>query len=99
MGHRVFETFEEAYNQYGTGAQYGMDGSTDEMKADVDAYNAAVAAAEAAFLTEFPDSAFEATGNLASIGAYNPSFSPLMNLHGQTMTLIMKKFYMAKPVN
>ena len=31
-----------------------MTGSTDEMKADVDAYNAAVAAAEEAFLTEFP---------------------------------------------
>ena len=51
-----------------------MTGSTDEMKADVAAYNAAVAAAEAAFLTEFPDSSFEATGNLASIGVYNPSF-------------------------
>ena len=74
MGHRVFETFEEAYLQYGTGAQHGMTGSTDEMKADVAAYNAAVAAAEAAFLTEFPDSSFEATGNLASIGVYNPSF-------------------------
>ena len=43
------------------------------MKSDVDAYNVAVAAAEA-FLTEFPDSAFQATGNLASIEAYNPSF-------------------------
>ena len=74
MGHRVFETFEEAYLQYGTGAQHGMTGSTDEMKADVAAYNAAVAAAEATFLTEFPDSSFEATGNLASIGVYNPSF-------------------------
>ena len=74
MGHRVFETFEEAYNQYGTGAQHGMTGSTDEMKADVDAYNAAVAAAEEAFLTEYPDSTFSASGNLASIGAYNPNF-------------------------
>ena len=76
MGHRVFETFEEAYNQYGTGAQHGMTSSTDEMKADVDAFNAAVTAAEEAFLTEFPDSTFEATGNLASIGLYNPSFFP-----------------------
>ena len=51
-----------------------MTGSTDEMKADVGTYNAAVAAAEEAFLTEYPDSTFAPSGNLASIGAYNPNF-------------------------
>ena len=74
MGHRDFDTFQKAYNQYGTGAQYGMNGATDEMKADVEAYNLALAAAQADFETQFPDSTFVTPDNLASIGAYNPSF-------------------------
>jgi TonB-linked SusC/RagA family outer membrane protein len=70
MGHRKFETFEEAYRQYGTGAQYGMTGSTDEMKADVDAYNAAVAAAQTEFESQYPDSTFVAP----DISEVNSSF-------------------------
>ena len=74
MGHRNFDTFEKAYLQYGTGAQYGMSGSTDEMKADVDAYNLALATAQSDFEAQFPDSTFVTPDNLASISAYNPSF-------------------------
>ena len=74
MGHRKFETFEEAYGQYGTGAQYGMNGATDEMKADVDAYNAALATAQADFESQYPDGTFVVPDNLASIDAYNSSF-------------------------
>ncbi|HIC37752.1 MAG TPA: hypothetical protein EYO80_08730, partial [Candidatus Marinimicrobia bacterium] len=74
MGHRTFETFEEAYGQFGTGAQYGMSGGTDEMKADVDLYDSNYAAAESDFLTQYPDSTFTPPSNLASIGAYNSSF-------------------------
>ena len=70
MGHRKFETFEEAYRQYGTGAQYGMTGSTDEMKADVVAYNEAVAAAQAEFESQYPDSTFVAP----DISEVNSSF-------------------------
>jgi len=70
MGHRKFETFEEAYLQYGTGAQYGMSGATDEMKADVETYNADVASLEEAFENQYPDSTFVAP----SIGDLNSSF-------------------------
>jgi len=80
MGHRTFESFEEAYGQFGTGSQYGMSGGTDEMKAAVDVYDAAYAAAseaaEAAFEALYSDStfAFEPPANLASIGAYDTDF-------------------------
>ena len=80
MGHRTFETFEEAYGQFGTGSQYGMSGGTDEMKVAVDVYDAAYAegeaAAEAAFVALYPDStfAFEPPTNLASIDAFDPDF-------------------------
>ncbi len=80
MGHRKFETFEEAYGQFGTGSQYGMSGGTDEMKVAVDVYDAAYAegeaAAEAAFVALYPDStfAFEPPANLASIGAFDTDF-------------------------
>jgi len=80
MGHRTFESFEEAYGQFGTGSQYGMNGGTDEMKAAVDVYDAAYAAAseaaEAAFEALYSDStfAFEPPANLASIGAYDTDF-------------------------
>ena len=74
MGHRTFESFEEAYGQFGTGAQYGMSGGTDEMKADVDLYDSNYAAAESDFMTQYPDSTFTPPSNLASIGAYNSSF-------------------------
>ena len=77
MGHRKFESFEEAYGQYGTGAQYGMSGNTDEMKADVDTYNNAFGTAEESFLNQFPDSSFSGDAvpeNLQSISNYNPSF-------------------------
>jgi len=80
MGHRTFETFEEAYGQFGTGSQYGMSGGTDEMKAAVDVYDAAYAegeaAAEAAFLALYPDSTFAFTPppNLASVGAFDTDF-------------------------
>ena len=74
MGHRTFETFEEAYGQFGTGAQYGMSAGTDEMKADVNLYDSNYAAAESDFMTQYPDSTFTPPSNLASIGAYNSSF-------------------------
>ena len=80
MGHRTFETFEEAYGQFGTGSQYGMSGGTDEMKVAVDVYDAAYAAAsaaaEAAFDALYPDStfAFTPSANLASIGAFDTDF-------------------------
>ena len=80
MGHRTFETFEEAYGQFGTGSQYGMSGGTDEMKVAVDVYDAAYAAAsaaaEAAFDALYPDStfAFLPSANLASIGAFDTDF-------------------------
>ena len=74
MGHRTFETFEEAYGQFGTGSQYGMSGGTDEMKAAVDVYDVAYAAAEADFLTEHPDSTFTPPDNLATIGAFDTDF-------------------------
>ena len=80
MGHRTFESFEEAYGQFGTGSQHGMNGGVDEMKAAVDVYDAAYAAAsdaaEAALLALYPDStfAFDPPANLASIGAYDTDF-------------------------
>ena len=82
MGHRSFETFEEAYGQYGTGAQYGMTGGADEMKAVVDAYNAAYALAdslaEVAFDANPPDTcqtySFDPPENLVSIDTYDPDF-------------------------
>ncbi len=74
MGHRKFETFEEAYGQYGAGASYGMSGGTDEMQAVIDAYNAAVDAAGVALLEEYPDSSYTASGILASINAYDSDF-------------------------
>lgn len=80
MGHRTFETFEEAYGQFGTGSQYGMSGGTDEMKVAVDVYDAAYAAAsaaaEAAFDALYPDStfAFTPSENLASIGSFDTDF-------------------------
>ena len=70
MGHRKFETFEEAYRQYGTGAQHGMTGNVDAMKADVEAYNQAVADAQTEFETQYPDSTFI----VPDISEINPSF-------------------------
>ena len=70
MGHRKFETFEEAYLQYGTGAQYGMNGSVDEMKADVTAFDTEVASLQEDFENQYPDSTFVSP----SISDLNPSF-------------------------
>lgn len=74
MGHRVFETFQEAYDQYGSGASYGMSDGTDEMQADLDSYDSALADAEAAFLAEYPDSSYTPSGTLESINSFNPNF-------------------------
>ena len=77
MGHRSFETFEEAYGQFGAGAAHGMTGGTDAMQADIDAYDAAYAVAEESFLTENPDSTFagdHVPANLQSISAYDSGF-------------------------
>jgi TonB-linked SusC/RagA family outer membrane protein len=82
MGHRKFETFQEAYEQYGTGAQYGMTGGIDEMKAVVDAYNAAYALADSLAEVEWdanpPDTcstfSFDPPVDLVSIEAYDTEF-------------------------
>ncbi len=75
MGHRTFETFQEAYEQFGKGAQYGMDGGVDKMKAAVDAYDAAYSFADSLFMVDYPDSSFP-PANLASIGAFDTTFFP-----------------------
>lgn len=90
MGHRKFETFTEAYGQYGAGAASGMDDATQMLadqkvyddslafleEVDEDAWNAAHPSSDTTFWNAYPDSTFvfDIPDGLASIDSLFPNF-------------------------